>query len=42
MFVTSMKGRQVKMIDQRTLEYIAEIPVGGVPRPMAVDPDETW
>ncbi len=40
MFVTSMRGQQVKMIDLQTLEYIAEIPVGGVPRPIAVDNDE--
>lgn len=39
-FVTSIRGRQVNMIDLRTLEYIAEIPVGGVPRPIAVDHEE--
>ncbi|HEV3036405.1 MAG TPA: cytochrome D1 domain-containing protein [Candidatus Angelobacter sp.] len=39
-FVTSIRGRQVNMIDLRTLEYIAEIPVGGVPRPIAVDREE--
>ena len=40
MFVTSIRGNQVNMIDLRTLEYIAEIPVGGVPRPIAVDREE--
>lgn len=40
MFVTSTGGNQVNMIDLRTLEYIAEIPVGGVPRPIAVDREE--
>jgi YVTN family beta-propeller protein len=40
MFVTSIKGNQVNMIDLRTLEYMAEIPVGGVPRPIAVDQEE--
>jgi YVTN family beta-propeller protein len=40
MFVTSMRGNQVNMIDLRTLEYMAEIPVGGVPRPIAVDREE--
>jgi YVTN family beta-propeller protein len=40
MFVTSIKGNQVNMIDLRTLEYMAEIPVGGVPRPIAVDREE--
>lgn len=40
MFVTSIRGNQVNMIDLQTLEYIAEIPVGGVPRPIAVDHEE--
>jgi YVTN family beta-propeller protein len=40
MFVTSMRGNQVNMIDLGTLEYLAEIPVGGVPRPIAVDREE--
>jgi len=40
MFVTSMGGNQVNMIDLKTLEYMAEIPVGGVPRPLAVSRDE--
>jgi YVTN family beta-propeller protein len=39
-FVTSIRGNQVNMIDLRTLEYMAEIPVGGVPRPIAVDHEE--
>lgn len=41
MFVTSLRGHQVNMIDLGTLKYIAEIPVGGVPRPIAVDHGET-
>jgi YVTN family beta-propeller protein len=40
MFVTSTAGNQVNIIDLRTLEYVAEIPVGGVPRPIAVDREE--
>jgi YVTN family beta-propeller protein len=40
MFVTSIRSNQVNMIDLRTLEYVAEIPVGGVPRPIAVDHEE--
>jgi YVTN family beta-propeller protein len=40
MFVTSTKGNQVNIIDLETLQYIAEIPVGGVPRPIAVDHGE--
>lgn len=40
MFVTSTRGNQVNMIDLRKLEYMAEIPVGGVPRPITVDREE--
>lgn len=40
MFVTSIRGNQVNMIDLRTLDYRAEIPVEGQPRPIAVDPEE--
>ncbi|HLW53599.1 MAG TPA: cytochrome D1 domain-containing protein [Candidatus Angelobacter sp.] len=40
MFVTSIRGNQVNMIDLKTLEYVAEIPVGGQPRPIAVDREE--
>jgi YVTN family beta-propeller protein len=40
MFVTSVTGNQVNMIDLRSLEYIAQIPVGGQPRPIAVDHEE--
>lgn len=40
MFVTSTRDDQVNMIDLRTLQYMTEIPVGGVPRPIAVDRDE--
>jgi len=40
LFVTSMAGHQVNWIDLKTLRYIAEIPVGGVPRPLAVTRDE--
>jgi YVTN family beta-propeller protein len=40
MFVTSTGDNQVNMIDLRMLEYVAEIPVGGVPRPIAVDREE--
>ena len=40
MFVTSTADNQVNIIDLRTLEYVAEIPVGGVPRPIAVDREE--
>jgi YVTN family beta-propeller protein len=40
MFVTSITGNQVNMIDLGTLDYIAQIPVGGQPRPIAVDHEE--
>jgi YVTN family beta-propeller protein len=39
-FVTSMGAHLVKLIDLKTLSYLAEIPVGGVPRPLAVTRDE--
>jgi len=40
MFVTSMGEHTVKLIDLETMSYIAEIPVPGVPRPLAVARDE--
>jgi YVTN family beta-propeller protein len=39
MFVTSMGEDKVKRVDLKTLRYTAEIPVGGVPRPLAVTRD---
>jgi YVTN family beta-propeller protein len=40
-FVTSMADHRVNLIDLKSLSYIAEIPVGGVPRPLAVTRDES-
>ena len=40
LFVTSMGEDKVKLIDLPRLAYLAEIPVGGVPRPLAVTRDE--
>jgi YVTN family beta-propeller protein len=40
LFVTSMGGHTVNLIDLARLEYLAEIPVGGVPRSLAVTRDE--
>jgi len=40
MFVTSIRENQVKMIDLATMSYMAEISVGGVPRPISVAHDE--
>jgi len=39
MFVTSMGEDKVKLVDLKTLNYAAEIPVGGIPRPLAVTRD---
>jgi YVTN family beta-propeller protein len=39
-FVTSMGEHKVSIIDLEGLAYIAHIPVGGVPRPLAVTRDE--
>jgi YVTN family beta-propeller protein len=40
-WVTSMGDHKVSLIDLTTLTYLAEIPVGGIPRPLAVTRDET-
>jgi YVTN family beta-propeller protein len=39
-WVTSMGDNKVNLIDLKTLRYLAEIPVGGIPRPLAVTHDE--
>jgi YVTN family beta-propeller protein len=39
-WVTSMGDHKVNLIDLKTLTYLAEVPVGGVPRPLAVTRDE--
>src|SRR5439155_14448707 len=39
-WVTSMGDHKVNPIDLKTLSYRAEIPVGGIPRPLAVTRDE--
>jgi YVTN family beta-propeller protein len=39
-FVTSMGENLVRLIDLKSLTYVAEVPVGGVPRPLAVTRDE--
>src|SRR5207247_10094293 len=39
-FVTSMCDRQVDLFELRTMAYLAHIPVGGIPRPLAVSHDE--
>lgn len=40
LWVTSMGDHKVNLIDLKTLSYLAEIPVGGIPRPLAVTHDE--
>lgn len=40
MFVTSMGDDKVYLIDLHTTSYAAELPVGGIPRPIAVSADE--
>ncbi len=40
LWVTSMGDHKVNRIDLKTLRYTAEIPVGGVPRPLALSRDE--
>jgi YVTN family beta-propeller protein len=40
LWVTSMGEHKVHWIDRKTLSYLGEIPVGGVPRPLAVTRDE--
>src|SRR5262249_49874690 len=39
-YVTSMGEHLVRLIDVKSLRYAAEIPVGGVPRPLSVTRDE--
>ena len=39
MFVTSMGEDKVNMVDLETMKYVAEVPLGGVPRPLAVSKD---
>jgi YVTN family beta-propeller protein len=39
LYVTSMGEHSVKVIDLKTLSYSGEVPVGGVPRPLAVTRD---
>src|SRR5262245_12659835 len=39
-WVTSMGDHKVNLIDLKSLAYLAEVPVGGIPRPLAVTRDE--
>jgi len=41
-FVSSMGGHEIDLIDLKRMEYAARIPVDGVPRPYAVSADEQW
>lgn len=42
MFVSSMGGHEIDLIDLKKMEYTAKIPVEGVPRRYAVSQDEQW
>jgi YVTN family beta-propeller protein len=39
LFVSSMGSNEINIIDLTKLDYVAHIPVGGVPRPYVVTPD---
>jgi YVTN family beta-propeller protein len=39
-FVSSMGDHEIDLINLKKMEYVAKIPVGGVPRPFAVSKDE--
>jgi YVTN family beta-propeller protein len=39
MFVSSMGGHEIDLIDLRKMDYAAKIPAGGIPRPYAVAKD---
>ena len=39
MFVSSMGGQEIDLIDLKTMAYARKIPVGGIPRPYAVSKD---
>jgi YVTN family beta-propeller protein len=39
MFVSSMGGHTINLIDLKTMSYIEKVPVGGIPRPYAVSRD---
>jgi len=41
MFVSSMGGQEIDLIDLKTMAYAKKIPVGGIPRPYAVSKDGT-
>ena len=40
MYVSSMGGHEIDVIDLKTMRYAARIPTGGIPRPYAVSSDE--
>lgn len=40
LFVSSMGGHEINLIDLKKMDYAAHIPVGGIPRPYAVSKDE--
>ena len=40
LYVSSMGGHEIDVIDLKKMDYAARIPVGGIPRPYAVSNDE--
>ena len=40
LFVSSMGSNQIDRINLHTMQYDAEVPTGGIPRPYAITPDE--
>jgi YVTN family beta-propeller protein len=40
LYVSSMGDHQIDLIDLKAMDYAKKIPVGGIPRPYAVTPDE--
>ena len=41
-WVSSMAGHQIDLIDLKKMDYAEKIPVGGIPRPYAVSKDGRW
>jgi len=40
MYVSSMGEKEIDEVDLKTMEYVAKVPVGGIPRPYAVSHDQ--
>src|SRR5215469_12230366 len=40
MYVSSMGGHEIDVVDLKKMDFVEKIPVGGVPRPYAISKDE--